>query len=174
MLSTQNRPSTSAPGDGSRTITVHDVQPRSDGSSDGPVEPHIPDVTLRLRGGPRSRPRVAWDEHVVDNENCGRKKSKICCIYHKPKEFDESSEDESSDSDTDSTDDGRARPRHAPHRHHHNFRPHSNDSSESEGAGELRNVDDSPVIHNVEHVRESNAYEAQPSISKKEKGRMGG
>ena len=35
-----------------------------------------PAGTLRLRGGPRNGPRVAWDEAVVDNEGLGRKKSK--------------------------------------------------------------------------------------------------
>jgi len=37
----------------------------------------------------------------VDNEGAGRKKSKICCIYHKPKAFDESSSEESDSSDED-------------------------------------------------------------------------
>lgn len=31
---------------------------------------------IRLTGGPRSRPQVTWDDSVVDNENCGKKKSK--------------------------------------------------------------------------------------------------
>ena len=78
-----------------------------------------------------SRPRrVVWTEETVDNEGLGRKKSKskhhlplpppvsalkeqqltvnlcektVCCIYHKPKAFDESS-DESSSSSSDSSD----------------------------------------------------------------------
>ncbi|KAG8937233.1 Type 1 phosphatases regulator ypi1 [Tulasnella sp. 419] len=54
---------------------------------------------LRLRGGPRSRPQVAWEEGVVDNEGCGKKKSKICCIYHKPRPFDESSDESDASSD---------------------------------------------------------------------------
>ncbi|CAE6519450.1 unnamed protein product [Rhizoctonia solani] len=92
--SAARRPATSAPGDGSRTITVRDSQPIPEsnnpngGSSNG---------ILKLRGGPRSRPRVMWDADVVDNEGCGRKKSKICCIYHKPKRFDESSSESSGD-----------------------------------------------------------------------------
>ena len=57
--------------------------------------------TLRLRGEHTDNRRVAWSANTVDNENCGRKSSKICCIYHKPKEFDESS---SSSSDEDSED----------------------------------------------------------------------
>jgi len=39
---------------------------------------------------------------VVDNEGCNKKKSKICCIYHKPRRFDESSDESSSESDSDS------------------------------------------------------------------------
>ena len=74
MLSAQNtNTSSSSPGDGARTVTVHDAPP----VPDGPVEPALPDGALRLRGGPPRRgARVAWAEQVVDNENCGRKKSK--------------------------------------------------------------------------------------------------
>ena len=35
-----------------------------------------PTGTLHLHGGPRNRPRVVWNEDVVDNEGLGRKKSK--------------------------------------------------------------------------------------------------
>ncbi|KAI9348683.1 phosphatase inhibitor-domain-containing protein [Obelidium mucronatum] len=46
--------------------------------------------------------RVVWDEKVVDNEWLGRKSSKICCIYHKPKKrFDESSDESDSSEDGD-------------------------------------------------------------------------
>ncbi|KJP86687.1 hypothetical protein AK88_03694 [Plasmodium fragile] len=44
---------------------------------------------------------VRWDENTVDNENAQKKSSKVCCIYHKPKDF-----GESSDSDSDSSEDG--------------------------------------------------------------------
>ncbi|KDN50716.1 hypothetical protein RSAG8_01214, partial [Rhizoctonia solani AG-8 WAC10335] len=93
--SAARRPATSAPGDGSRTILINDSQPIPEsnnpnaGSSNG---------ILKLRGGPRSRPRVMWDADVIDNEGCGmNEKSKICCIYHKPKRFDESSSESSGD-----------------------------------------------------------------------------
>lgn len=105
---TRSRPSTSAPTDGSRTIVLHDSQPREEGRADeedverdGESDSHTVGV-LVLRGGPRSRPRVQWTEDVVDNEGMGKKKSKICCIYHKPKRFDESSDESSSSSDSDS------------------------------------------------------------------------
>lgn len=49
-------------------------------------------LTLRLRA-PR---RVRFDATAVDNEHLGRRKSKSCCIYHRRRAFDESS-DESGD-----------------------------------------------------------------------------
>jgi protein phosphatase 1 regulatory subunit 11 len=192
MLSAQTRPNTSAPGDGSRTITVHDVQPVPEATGDDPAEPSLPQGTLRLRGGPHGRPRVAWDEQVVDNENCGRKKSKsvlsyvvilkpaesvvVCCIYHKPKEFDESSsESPSSESDSDSSD-GRTRARRSPNRHHHHRqRPtHPNGPSTSGGGDRLLSRDVDSVVHQIESPHEHNAYEVQPSHSKNGKDRMDG
>ncbi|CZT02852.1 related to Type 1 phosphatases regulator ypi-1 [Rhynchosporium agropyri] len=73
---------------------------------------------LHLRGAPlnsergSSRRRIQWAEDVVDNEGLGRKKSKVCCIYHAPKGIDQSSDESSSDSgsDSESGDDGTARP----------------------------------------------------------------
>ncbi|CEG36314.1 Uncharacterized conserved protein [Plasmopara halstedii] len=44
------------------------------------------------------RPHVSFDESVVDNEHLGRRRSNKCCIFHKKRDFDESSSD-SSDSD---------------------------------------------------------------------------
>lgn len=67
MTTTQGR----APTDGSRTITLRDSQPRPEDDGDLVVG------ALRLRGEPRrTRQRVAWDEDVIDNEGCGKKKSK--------------------------------------------------------------------------------------------------
>ena len=61
------------PREGSRTALV--VQsPAEQPEHSGALAP--PAGTLRLRGGPRNGPRVAWDEAVVDNEGLGRKKSK--------------------------------------------------------------------------------------------------
>jgi protein phosphatase 1 regulatory subunit 11 len=54
------------------------------------------------------RRAIRWAEDVVDNEGLGRKSSKVCCIYHKPRAVGESSsEEDSSDSeDSSSSDDG--------------------------------------------------------------------
>ena len=99
--------------------------------------------SLRLRGAPHDGPHVAWDEHVVDNEGLGRKKSKstclqelmlediyipnaegrltfsVCCIYHRPRPFDESSDEDSSGSESGSDVNGTAKPirQHCRHRH---------------------------------------------------------
>ncbi|KAK0706704.1 phosphatase inhibitor-domain-containing protein [Lasiosphaeria miniovina] len=70
---------------------------------------------LRLRGAHTSTGRsVQWREDVVDNEGLGRKKSKVCCIYHRTRGVDESSDESSSDSsssDSDSDREGGSDPR---------------------------------------------------------------
>jgi protein phosphatase 1 regulatory subunit 11 len=44
-----------------------------------------------------ARPTVRWDENVQDNEGMGKKSSKRCCIFHKQRDFGESSTDSSAD-----------------------------------------------------------------------------
>ena len=51
-------------------------------------------ITVKLR---RRRSRVRWAEDVVDNEDMCRKKSKKCCVFHRPRGLDESSGDETDD-----------------------------------------------------------------------------
>jgi protein phosphatase 1 regulatory subunit 11 len=76
MTTSQGRAYTSAPVDGSRTITLLDSQPRPEDAV-GPSSDGLVVGALRLRGeSRRPRQRVAWDEDVVDNEGCGKKKSK--------------------------------------------------------------------------------------------------
>ena len=36
---------------------------------------------------PTHQPAVRWSSSVVDNEHLNKKKSKKCCIYHKPRAF---------------------------------------------------------------------------------------
>ncbi|KAF4042123.1 Protein phosphatase inhibitor [Phytophthora infestans] len=45
------------------------------------------------------RPHVTFDESVVDNEHLGRRRSNKCCIFHKKREFGESSSESGEDSD---------------------------------------------------------------------------
>lgn len=73
-------PLTSAPGDGSRTITTTNTLSNENSER----EETNPDGTfvgaLRLRPAKKNRQRVAWDDDVVDNEGCGRKKSKSAFV----------------------------------------------------------------------------------------------
>jgi len=57
-----------------------------------------PTLSLRLQK-PEPRQKVQWSTDTVDNEFMGKKKSKCCCIYEKPKVFGESDTDSSSDED---------------------------------------------------------------------------
>ena len=77
---------------------------------------------------------MRWDESVVDNEGMGRKSSKRCCIFHKQRNFGESSTDSSdheydSDKSGSSTasgaggDDGDKKPRHKTRKHGKIARP---------------------------------------------------
>jgi hypothetical protein len=78
-LATQSGPTSSMSREGSRTaVVVQNAAEQRDASAllDLDEAPAPPAGTLRLRGGPRNGPRVAWDEDVVDNEGLGRKKSK--------------------------------------------------------------------------------------------------
>ena len=163
----QRRPNTGAPTDGSRTITVRDAQPRPEDDHAGGTGPSSGEAhvvgALRLRGQPRrTRARVAWDEGVVDNEGAGKKKSKICCIYHKPRQFDESSSEESSDSDSDSDSNVGRRRRHCHHDHDHNH-AHSNGS----GSGGLAQRDGGSNVHELQDSdSDTNAYERAPNPKK--------
>ncbi|TDL25525.1 hypothetical protein BD410DRAFT_765013 [Rickenella mellea] len=165
-MATRFRPQTSAPGDGSRTLTVLDSQPREEATGSGDdgdecvaVPPPVVGV-LRLRGGPRSRPRVAWTDDVVDNEGMGKKKSKICCIYHKPRRFDESSDESSSDSDSDHD-----------HDHHKHCKHDEQDGGNAEGSsGAVRRPDGTAGVAELEDLPEPNAYERQPP-NKSKKGK---
>ena len=89
-----------------------------------------------------------WDADVIDNEGCGKKKSKICCIYHKPRAFDESSSESSSDESDSScgSNDSRKRP--------HNHGDQSNMNRPNGGVNTLHS-EPGP-----------NAYEKTPSGSK--------
>lgn len=61
----------------------------------------LTESTLRLKlakNKTKSNRRVSWTTETVDNEFMNKKKSKCCCIYHKPKNWDQSSsEDENED-----------------------------------------------------------------------------
>lgn len=54
----------------------------------------------QVAAGAEQHKQVSWQEGTIDNEDMGKKSSKICCIYHKPRAFAESSSS-SSDSEAD-------------------------------------------------------------------------
>ncbi|KAI7905207.1 phosphatase inhibitor-domain-containing protein [Cokeromyces recurvatus] len=108
---TRMREETPTTGHGSRTLTVNetDIQSPSEESMNTSDEGEEVGV-LRLTGDMNARGRrvIQWDESVIDNEHLNKKKSKICCIYHKPHAVGESSDESSSsssssDSDSDSS-----------------------------------------------------------------------
>ncbi|KAG5513790.1 hypothetical protein PMAC_000828 [Pneumocystis sp. 'macacae'] len=101
---------------------------------------------IRLRGAPSER-RVRFDETAIDNEGMGKKKSKICCIYHKPREYDESS----SDTDTSSSES-----KNHKNSHFNNYECFSRDSESN--SGNLRLYD--------KVNRHLNAYETCPKNRK--------
>ncbi|NXL01227.1 PP1RB ligase, partial [Mesembrinibis cayennensis] len=59
-----------------------------------PVSPPCPQenrsLTLKLRKRKPDK-KVEWSSDTVDNEHLGRRSSKCCCIYEKPRAFGESS-----------------------------------------------------------------------------------
>ena len=58
-------------------------------------------LRLRLTKKPsKNDRRVSWTNDTIDNEFMNKKKSKCCCVYSKPRNFDESSsEDENEDTE---------------------------------------------------------------------------
>ena len=76
-LVSQSGPSSSVLREGSHVAVA--VQEAEQGDVSAQTDPAAPTGTLRLRGGPRNRPRVVWGDDVVDNEGLGRKKSKSAC-----------------------------------------------------------------------------------------------
>lgn len=109
----RNRPgSGTATPEGSATTTITALPPQTEGLVLRLRGAHDTETTQTTQTG--NRRHIQWAEGTIDNEGLGRKKSKVCCIYHKTREVGESSseDDSSSDesSDDESGDDGAARP----------------------------------------------------------------
>ena len=82
MRTVRRGPQTYNPTDSSRTLTITS-DPTQESDEEETVNPEGPNVigALVLKGGDRGRQRVAWGEDVVDNEGCGKKKSKSRFIF---------------------------------------------------------------------------------------------
>ncbi|GAB7356304.1 hypothetical protein MBLNU459_g7102t1 [Dothideomycetes sp. NU459] len=165
-MSTRPSHRTAAPSAaaGSLTVTSQEAGPSTAFS--------LPARTLRLRAEPAERRRIQWAEDVIDNEGMGKKSSKVCCIYHKPRGAGESSSDESSsssDSDDDSEPDtsraqpANRRPRSNHHHHHDDAEPCEQNHGPEDAAQSSRKREKA-------RRRSPNAYERVPK-RKSQKGK---
>ncbi|ORZ23045.1 phosphatase inhibitor-domain-containing protein [Absidia repens] len=157
--STRMRNQLAAPSHGSRTLTVEDTTasptPEATSSDEASQQPDESIGVLRLRGDMTARrpPVVRWDDDVVDNEHMGKKKSKICCIYHKPRQVGDSSDSDSNDSsDSDSSDDGHSSADSSKHADGHSRHCRHNHHVHDQGRKKKRNP----------RSVSPNAYEIQP------------
>ncbi|XP_005095168.1 E3 ubiquitin-protein ligase PPP1R11 [Aplysia californica] len=130
MAEAQPGTSTQPVDSGTATETV--VVDKSEEQESPPV------LHLRLQK-PKNDHKVKWSTDTVDNEFMGKKKSKCCCIYEKPKVFGESDSSSSSD---DSDDEG-CTPHCRGHKkkcYQHSPHPHNNGSSHdhAESGGQHR------------------------------------
>jgi protein phosphatase 1 regulatory subunit 11 len=129
-----------------------------------------PTLVLNLQGGGndvrrkrKAGQRVVWKEDVIDNEGAGKKKSKslshisftparlltlciVCCIYHKPRRFDESSDESSGESDCEG--------------HIHGHGPNGPNAAGSSSGNATASISKTVVISN--RHSDVNAYEAHP------------
>ncbi|XP_034015993.1 E3 ubiquitin-protein ligase PPP1R11 [Thalassophryne amazonica] len=83
------------PGTSSETIT-ETVQT----STPPPPQQDGRTLTIKLRKRKTDK-KVEWSSDTVDNEHLGRRSSKCCCIYEKPRQFGESSSESEGDDDDD-------------------------------------------------------------------------
>mmetsp|Transcript_6605 Transcript_6605/g.10904 ORF Transcript_6605/g.10904 Transcript_6605/m.10904 type:complete len:131 (+) Transcript_6605:24-416(+) len=113
MATTASRSSQSCSG-GSQVLTthpsaqsittrlVHKLHPKDSGSNDKKERkvkgiyktPGAFEKAKEENGGKQDK-GIEWTKDTVDNEFLNKKSSKSCCIYHKPRRFDESDSDES-------------------------------------------------------------------------------
>ncbi|TPX42603.1 hypothetical protein SeMB42_g03228 [Synchytrium endobioticum] len=100
-LMTASRERIPAMSSGSQTITIKVDEADKSGGESSSDEQYVAG-TLRLQGGDAKPARkVKWRESVIDNEGMDKKKSNLCCIYHKPYSFDDSDSSDYSTSDED-------------------------------------------------------------------------
>lgn len=200
-----------------QTITADEAQPDPGSSSTPQPDQGAPVGSLRLRGRAMPGQRVQWAQETIDNEGLGRKKSKsarprpdsranrcqgaderlhghartVCCIYHKPKAFDESSDESDSSSgsgaDSDGSRDSRqgGRPSSSSsarrRRHHHHHHAHSHGEGEectgshasgSSSAGTTRRNGSSSTM--LEPAQPQDAPKPEPNAYERSGGGGGG
>ncbi|KAL6457515.1 hypothetical protein SRHO_G00313260 [Serrasalmus rhombeus] len=74
------------PGPSSETIT--ETVPTA--APPPPPQQEGRSLTIKLRKR-KTEKKVEWSSDTVDNEHLGRRSSKCCCVYEKPRQFGESS-----------------------------------------------------------------------------------
>lgn len=159
-MSNNPRPSTRIAGSGTATPTATFGSQTITQSDAGPS---VPIATLRLRAEPQEQRRIQWAEDVVDNEGMGKKSSKVCCIYHAPREPGDSDSDTSdSDSDSDSEPDlSRAQRAGGPGKRRGRGKKHDHGDGDRNGKGKGKEQERKPS---------PNAYERQPKPKSKQQG----
>ncbi|CAL1537148.1 unnamed protein product [Lymnaea stagnalis] len=112
-----------------------------------------PVLQLRLQQ-PKTEPKVKWSTDTIDNEFMGKKKSKCCCIYEKPKVFGESESSSSDEEDEGCTPHCRGHKkkcyRHRPHGQEPNKNP--NDHNDHDCDGPSRNPENDGTDVSVNQV----------------------
>ncbi|PAA79823.1 hypothetical protein BOX15_Mlig022163g7 [Macrostomum lignano] len=79
-------------------------QTESTGSQTITVEPQPQEETVTLHlidNSTQDSRQVQFAQDTVDNEHLGKKKSKCCCVYKKPRKFDPDNPDKSDSEDED-------------------------------------------------------------------------
>ncbi len=86
-----------------RTVDLNVVEETPSGESSASVSPQMLRIKLKAKTDDKNndQKKVKFTEETVDNEGMDRKKSKCCCIYHKPHTFDQSSDSSDSEGETD-------------------------------------------------------------------------
>ncbi|KAF9975862.1 hypothetical protein BGZ73_000313 [Actinomortierella ambigua] len=163
---------------GSRTLILDPTEIHEEGATDDEQDDedrHVVGV-LRLEGATRPQRRIQWAEEVVDNENLGKKKSKICCIFKKTREFGESSDESSSDSSSDddsssgesdgggpNLDRGPSRRPRKAHSHDHD---HDHNHSDEDGCSHHHHAHikkkKKPVLNSYERAPKVKSFEPKP------------
>jgi len=83
--------SSSSTSSSAATVTATGLGEATGGAQEGTLK-------LTLKKVKEEKKKIQWTEDTVDNEGLGKKKSKCCCQYKKPRgNLDESSSDSDSD-----------------------------------------------------------------------------
>lgn len=80
---------------GTSTETITETVPTN---TPPPPQQEGRSLTIKLRKRKTDK-KVEWSSDTVDNEHLGRRSSKCCCVYEKPRQFGESSTESEGEDD---------------------------------------------------------------------------